>query len=133
MNPVEGRQMREMQIGIVVLYCLMLAIISFIDEMEDERANFWLSAILIESDKVTPAKVIEALSEKNIESRPIWKPMHMQPLYMNNEFITSEGRYKNEKSVSEDIFERGLCLPSDNKMTEEQQDMVIAIIRSCFR
>ena len=59
--------------------------------------------------------------------------MHMQPLYMNNEFITSEGRYKNEKSVSEDIFERGLCLPSDNKMTEEQQDMVIAIIRSCFR
>ena len=114
--------------------------------------NFWLSCIIIDKDamckqvrsdmkasyvsesgKSCPTQILETLLEYNAEGRPIWKPMHMQPLYMNNEFITSEGRYKNEKSVSEDIFERGLCLPSDNKMTEEQQDMVIAIIRSCFR
>ena len=68
----------------------------------------------------------QALAEHNIESRPIWKPMHMQPVYARNELIGVGD------SVGEDIFARGLCLPSDNKMTEEEQEIVVGIIRELF-
>ena len=68
-----------------------------------------------------------ALAKENIESRPIWKPMHMQPVYKGHDFIIV-----GNKPVSEDIFARGICLPSDNKMTKQQQDMVIEIIKGLF-
>ena len=91
--------------------------------------NFWLSCITINEeamDKVTPEKIRLALEEAGAESRPIWKPMHMQPVFKDNDFVTAGD------NVGEDIFRRGLCLPSDIKMTEEEQDMVIGIIRGCF-
>lgn len=92
------------------------------------KPNFWLSCMLIdEGVSVSPAKVLQKLEEANIEGRPIWKPMHMQPVFAANDFIQSE-----EKSVGEDVFARGLCLPSDIKMTEEEQDYVISVIKSCF-
>ena len=87
--------------------------------------NFWLSCLTInEGEKVTPEDIRLALAKENIESRPIWKPMHMQPVYKNHDFIMAEN-----KPVSEDIFARGICLPSDNKMTEQQQDIVIEIVK----
>lgn len=98
--------------------------ISFISEMDDERANYWLSAILIESDTATPKMIYDALAENNIESRPIWKPMHMQPVF---EEYDSVGR-----EVSEEYFEKGLCLPSDSKMTEEQINLVVDIIKGLW-
>lgn len=91
--------------------------------------NYWLSCILIDEDsvgRVTPEILRKALEKENIEARPIWKPMHMQPIFAERDYITV-GR-----SVSEDIFKRGLCLPSDIKMTQEQQKRVVDIIRSCF-
>lgn len=96
--------------------------ISFISEMNDERANYWLSAILIDSDKVTPTMIMDALGEKNIESRPIWKPMHMQPIFSKYDSIGGE--------VSDEYFEKGICLPSDTKMTDEDLERVVQIIRS---
>lgn len=99
--------------------------ISFIYEMDDERANYWLSAILIESDTVTPKMIYDALADNNIESRPIWKPMHLQPVF---EEYDSVGR-----EVSEEYFEKGLCLPSDTKMTDENLELVINIIRGLFK
>ena len=90
--------------------------------MDNERANYWLSAILIESDTVTPKMIYDALADNNIESRPIWKPMHLQPVF---EEYDSVGR-----EVSEEYFEKGLCLPSDTKMTDEQLESIINIIRS---
>jgi dTDP-4-amino-4,6-dideoxygalactose transaminase len=74
----------------------------------------------------TPEKIRLALEKENIESRPIWKPMHLQPVFAGRDFISVEG------DVGADIFERGLCLPSDIKMTEEEQNEVIDIIKSCF-
>ncbi len=95
----------------------------------ESRPNFWLSCLLIdESSHVSPMDIINRLSENNIEARPIWKPMHMQPVYADRDFITL-----GDKPVNEDIFARGLCLPSDIKMTQEQQDRIIEIIASCFR
>ncbi|MEE1262759.1 DegT/DnrJ/EryC1/StrS family aminotransferase [Ruminococcus sp.] len=107
--------------------------------------NYWLSCILIdknamcrqergeylaefwtEKGKSCPTEIMETLSSFNVESRPIWKPMHMQPLYHHNDFISVNG------DVGADIFDRGLCLPSDIKMTPEIQDKVIEIIKSCF-
>jgi dTDP-4-amino-4,6-dideoxygalactose transaminase len=109
--------------------------------------NFWLSCMVIhpeamchqersdleasyvkEPGKTCPTEILEKLAAYNAEGRPIWKPMHMQPIYAENDFITAQ----NGVCVSEDVFARGLCLPSDIKMTREQQDMVIAIVRSCF-
>ena len=110
--------------------------------------NFWLSCMIIDEDamckqirtdktaqyvsekgKSCPTEILEALAACNAEGRPIWKPMHMQPIYSDSPFITaSEG----SADVGGDIFERGLCLPSDNKMTPEEQDVIIQIIRSCF-
>ena len=91
--------------------------------------NFWLSCMLIDEnaiDRVNPEKIRIALEEDNIEARPIWKPMHMQPVYKNNDFITAGD------NVGEDIFRRGLCLPSDIKMTEVQQQRVIEKIKELF-
>ena len=123
--------------------------------------NYWLSCILIDKDamcetvrgekkalfnhvsvKSCPTEILEALSSFNADGRPIWKPMHLQPLYRMHPFITANGNgrarsnaYINEKGlvdVGADIFERGLCLPSDNKMTTDQQNIIIDIIHKCF-
>lgn len=113
----------------------------------NSEPNFWLSCMLIdkeamcrqvrsdkevtymhESGKSCPTEILERLAQYNAEGRPIWKPMHMQPLYAGNEFV----RGNESSSVGEDIFARGLCLPSDIKMTVEQQRQIIEIVRSCF-
>ena len=96
--------------------------------LADTRPNFWLSCITIEDGcTVEPSVILDALERENIEARPIWKPMHMQPLYQNRDLI-----YVEKTPVGEDIFARGLCLPSDIKMTEAQQERIIAIVKSCF-
>ena len=110
-------------------------------------ANYWLSCMIIDKDamcqqtrtdsqasyikeagKSCPTEILETLARYNAEGRPIWKPMHLQPVYAGKAFVQAD----NTTDVGADIFERGLCLPSDNKMTVEQQDIVIEIIRSCF-
>jgi len=115
---------------------------------ETMSPNFWLSCILIdasamcrqqrgdcntsythEKGKTCPDEILDILEECNAQGRPIWKPMHMQPLYRTNAFVTRE---EGITSVDEDIFQRGLCLPSDIKMTDEEQDAIIQIVRSCF-
>ena len=109
------------------------------------QPNYWLSCMIIDKDamcdqqrsetrakyntqkgKSCPTQILETLEKYNAEGRPIWKPMHMQPIFKNNEYISTG------EDVGADIFERGLCLPSDNKMTQAQQDIVIEIIKSCF-
>lgn len=127
---------------------------------ENSEPNFWLSCLIIDKEamcrqvrsdkealyisehgKSCPTEILEAMTMVNAEGRPIWKPMHMQPIYRMNPFVTREGngRAKSNAYIDEDcldvgmdIFERGLCLPSDNKMTKEQQDIVIEIIKKCF-
>ena len=90
--------------------------------------NFWLSCMLIdEKAGVSPMTVLNTLEQNNVESRPIWKPMHMQPVFKAHDYITADG-----VSVNEDIFARGLCLPSDIKMTEEEQAFVIEKVKECF-
>ena len=107
--------------------------------------NYWLSCLLIDKDamcrqkrgeylaeywteksKSCPSEILDALTSFNAEGRPIWKPMHMQPLFKDNDFVSVDG------DISADIFSRGLCLPSDNKMTPDQQGVVIEIVRRCF-
>ena len=123
--------------------------------------NYWLSCLTIdkqamckqvrsdnqtlyipEKGKTCPTEILEKITEMNAEGRPIWKPMHLQPMYRMNPFITKEGNGRANTNayiaggsidVGEDIFERGLCLPSDNKMTKEQQDRIIEVIRGCFQ
>ena len=128
---------------------------------EECEPNYWLSCILIDKDamckqirgekedlyipehcKSCPTEILEAISSINAEGRPIWKPMHMQPIYRMNPFVTRDGNGRARSNayikkngtvdVGMDIFERGLCLPSDNKMTAEEQDRVIEVIRKCF-
>jgi dTDP-4-amino-4,6-dideoxygalactose transaminase len=95
--------------------------------IECSRPNFWLSCITIDKGTgVTPETIRLALERENIESRPIWKPMHLQPVFEDRDFISVNG------DVGGDIFGRGLCLPSDIKMTVEQQNKVIDIIKNCF-
>ena len=97
--------------------------------LECSEPNFWLSCFTIDEDamdRVNPEKIRIALEAENIEARPIWKPMHMQPVYADRDFITAGD------NVGEDIFRRGLCLPSDIKMTEKQQEKVIEVIKSLF-
>ena len=122
--------------------------------------NYWLSCLIINEDhmckqvrgekdacyikeqgKSCPTEILEAISSINAEGRPIWKPMHMQPIYRMNPFITRNGNGRamtnayidgSSIDVGMDIFNRGLCLPSDNKMTKEQQDIIIEVIKSCF-
>ena len=105
----------------------------------DGDSNCWLTCMTIaEGCTVTPDMIMDALEAENIESRPIWKPMHLQPIFAENDFITAKGSIKDlsEKetgiSVSEDIFNRGLCLPSDIKNTSEDMDFIISIVRKCF-
>ena len=96
--------------------------------LKDSKPNFWLSCMLIDKDcPVDPMDIMDKLAKENIEARPIWKPMHMQPVFEGYDFITANG-----EDVGKDIFERGLCLPSDIKMTEDEQKRVIDIIKSCF-
>ena len=118
----------------------------FLEEIMEP--NYWLSCMLIDKDamceqsysdskvtytkvagKTCPAEILQKLEEYNAEGRPIWKPMHMQPFYKENIFVSSPNK---DVIVNEDIFHRGLCLPSDNKMTKEQQDQIIEIIKACF-
>ncbi len=95
----------------------------------DVEANYWLSCMTLKPGcKVTPLDIMVALEKENIESRPIWKPMHMQPVYKDNDFITTQ----TEGSAGEDIFHRGVCLPSDIKMMDVDMKNVIRIIKSLF-
>ncbi len=100
------------------------------------KPNFWLSCLTIEPEAVaaTSMALNTYLNSLNIESRPIWKPMHLQPVFERNDFWTAEGHCSGEawtdRSVGLDVFNRGLCLPSDIKMTEEEQDFVIEAIRA---
>ena len=130
-------------------------------DAEKSIPNFWLSCMIIDKDamcqqvrddqkalyipesgKSCPTEILETLAKFNAEGRPIWKPMHMQPIYRTNPFVTVEGNGRGRTNayikgsgidVGADIFRRGLCLPSDNKMTPEQQDRIIEIIHRCFR
>ena len=96
--------------------------------LPDSRPNFWLSCMLIDTGvALSPLTVMERLNEVGAEARPIWKPMHMQPVFAKNAFVAVA-----DTSVCEDIFARGLCLPSDIKMTVQEQDRVICAVRSCF-
>ena len=96
--------------------------------LEDCKPNFWLSCFTVnEGIGVDPMLIMGKLAEHNIEARPIWKPMHIQPVFKTCDFISAS-----DTPVDEDIFKRGLCLPSDIKMTGEEQDKVIDIIKSCF-
>ena len=128
---------------------------------ERSRPNFWLSCMIIDEDamapmvrgeqdylyrhesgKSSPHEILDALAAFKAEGRPIWKPMHMQPIYRTHAFVTTEGNGRGRTNayisgsgidVGADIFRRGLCLPSDNKMTPAQQDVVIEIIHRCFQ
>ncbi|MBI6056653.1 DegT/DnrJ/EryC1/StrS family aminotransferase [Clostridium perfringens] len=94
--------------------------------------NYWLTTItLSENSKVKPLDIILALEKDNIESRPIWKPMHIQPYYKEYDFYSHND--EDEVSVSEDIFNRGMCLPSDTKMSDHDMDRVIKIIKNLFQ
>lgn len=97
----------------------------------DGDANNWLSCMTVSADcKVTPDMVMDALDEKlNAESRPIWKPMHMQPVFANCDFWPHNG---DGSSVGEDIFARGLCLPSDIKNTDEEMEAIIRTVKELF-
>ncbi len=120
---------------------------------ENSVPNYWLSCMIIdesamckqersdltatyetEKGKSCPTEILEKIAEINAEGRPIWKPMHMQPIYAGNPFVTREGdgRVESVFSVGADIFHRGLCLPSDNKMTAEQQAVIIEVVKRCF-
>lgn len=104
--------------------------IEMMPENENERSNQWLSTLTIkENSKVKPLDVIEALEKENIESRPVWKPMHMQPIFEKYDFVSHND---SEISVGEDLFNRGVCLPSDTKMTDEDIQRVIKIVKELF-
>lgn len=115
------------------------------DESNSEP-NYWLSCLIIDKDamckqvrhdldyeytkehgKSCPSEILEVLAKHDAEGRPIWKPLHLQPIFKGTKFVSFENNH-----INEDIFERGLCLPSDNKMTPEEQDKIIEIIKSCF-
>lgn len=96
---------------------------------ENTKPNHWLSVITLkENSKVKPIDIMEALEKENIESRPVWKPMHLQPVFEKYDFIKTE-----ENAVSEDLFNRGVCLPSDTKMTKEEQEKIIEIIKNLWK
>lgn len=95
----------------------------------DTKPNHWLTAITVKADsKVKPLDIMEALEKENIESRPVWKPMHMQPVFEKCDFIKIA-----DEPVSKELFETGVCLPSDTKMTVEEQDRVIEIIKNLWK
>jgi len=92
-----------------------------------DEPNYWLSCILLD-EQIRPLEIIEALEAENIESRPIWKPMHLQPYYEEFDFITLQ----EQGSIAEDIFNRGVCLPSDTKMTDQDLERVVGVIRGLW-
>ena len=97
-------------------------------ELPGCRANRWLSVMMLDDDaRVTPAQILDALERENIEGRYMWKPMHMQPVFSDCSYVTA-----GDRSVSEELFRCGVCLPSDTKMTQAQQERVIAVIRRLF-
>ncbi len=102
----------------------------------DGDANCWLSGMMIDKDcDVTPDMIMDALDAENIESRPVWKPMHLQPVFESYDFVTDKGSKLDTgdmTSVAEDVFNRGLCLPSDIKNTQEDMALIIGIIRKLF-
>lgn len=137
-------------------------------DAKNSEPNFWLSCMLIDPEamcrqergeqealyitepgKSCPTEILETLASCNAEGRPIWKPMHMQPIYRMNVFVTREGNGRAKTNayirggalgkdgkpldVGMDIFQRGLCLPSDNKMTVEEQEKIIEIVKGCFK
>lgn len=103
--------------------------IEMMPEKENERSNRWLSTMTIkENSKVKPLDIIESLEKENIESRPVWKPMHLQPIFEKYDFIKVE-----EKAVGEDLFTRGVCLPSDTKNTKEDMERITRVIRKLFK
>lgn len=131
-------------------------------DFANSEPNYWLSCLIIDEEamcpmvrgekdalyisepgKSCPTEILDAIAAFNAEGRPIWKPMHMQPIYRMNPFVTKagNGRARSNAYIKEggvidvgaDIFNRGLCLPSDNKMTKEEQDVIIEIIRRCFK
>lgn len=107
---------------------LSLDDIEMIPVPENQRVNHWLSVLTLKKDsKVKPLDIILALEKENIESRPVWKPMHEQPIFKNYDFISVE-----ENAVSSDLFERGVCLPSDSKNTKEDMERIINIVKSLF-
>ena len=100
---------------------------------ENTKPNHWLSVMQIDkTSKINPIDIIETLEKENIETRPVWKPMHMQPMFKKYDFITLGGE-NGYSSISQELFERGVCLPSDTKMTEEEQEKVIEIIKKLFK
>ena len=127
---------------------------------DNTKPNYWLSCMIIDKEcmakqvrddskalyikekgKTCPTEILEAISSINAEGRPIWKPMHMQPMYRMHECIGRSGSIRCKTNayiagsiddIGADIFDRGLCLPSDNKMTKEEQDVIIEVIRRCF-
>lgn len=129
-------------------------------DFKNSEPNYWLSCMIInkeamckqvrgeqdvcyvsETGKSCPTEILDTLAKYNAEGRPIWKPMHMQPIFRNNPFVTVNGNGRAQSNayiegeiidVGMDIYQRGLCLPSDNKMTKEEQDIIIEIIKSCF-
>ena len=120
-------------------------------DAQNSVPNYWLSCLTVDPDamcrqvrgdreasfvsepgKSCPTEILEAISSINAEGRPIWKPMHMQPIYQAHMFVANNGIGSDAVDVGRDIFDRGLCLPSDNKMTPEEQDVIIAVIRRCF-
>lgn len=129
-------------------------------DFENSEPNYWLSCMILDKDamcrqvrgeqdalyvpehgKSCPTEILDAIASINAEGRPIWKPMHMQPIYRMNPFVVRDGNGRartnayisgGASDIGMDIFSRGLCLPSDNKMTVEQQDRIIEVIKSCF-
>ena len=119
------------------LSCMILDSDAMCQTVRGEKDELWIT----EQGKSCPGEILAALASFNAEGRPIWKPMHMQPIYRTNPFVTVEGNGRGRTNayikgsgidVGADIFRRGLCLPSDNKMTEEQQDRIIEIVHRCF-
>ena len=120
------------------LSCMLIAKDAMCRQVRGERDSLYVS----EPGKSCPTQILEALAAFNAEGRPIWKPMHLQPIYYTNAYVTADGNgrgrsnaYIDEgkiRDVGADLFCRGLCLPSDIKMTEEQQRKVIEIVCRCF-
>ncbi len=130
-------------------------------DAENSEPNFWLSCLLIhkeamcktvrsdrealytsEKGKSCPTEILEAISRLNAEGRPVWKPMHLQPIYRMNGFVNRSGNARARSNAyidtgetsdaGADLFQRGLCLPSDNKMTKKQQERIIETVKRCF-
>ena len=103
--------------------------IEMLDTDNNRVSTHWLSVLKLKNTNILPINIIEALEKENIESRPIWKPMHMQPVFKKYPFFNHN---KKGISVSEELFNTGVCLPSDTNMTKKEQERVIEIIRNLF-